>query len=341
MRSKLALTAAAALLALTLAGCAGPAPTAAPSGDPSAAASAAPSGEPSAEPSAPPTTRPAITPITTIDGVKVTGGFGTKPTLEFKAPFAIDETRSKVLVAGTGAPVEETSYLDLNYLGVNAYTGEEFDSSWSRGEPAQFPLDQVVAGFKKGLVGKHVGDQVLIVIPGKDAYDAQGGSGDKILVGDTLIFVVDILDIDYQKPHGTAVTPAAGLPKVTADDKGVPNAAIDTAAAAPTASVVQPLIAGSSTKKVTAEDTIMVRYRMWSWKSGALLVDKYTGDPDIGKLSETIQCWREGVVNQTLGSRLMIVCPPATGYPEGSAEVKVEKGDTVVFVLDLIYAAKV
>lgn len=336
MRSKLAVLASSAVLALTLAGCGAPAPSVAPSSAPSEA----PSAEPSAAPStAEPTAHPSIAPIATIDGISVDGDFGKAPAISFTAPFAIDQTRSKVLIAGQGAPLTETSYVDVNYQGVNAYTGETFDSSWTRGQSAQFSLDGVVAGFKTGLVGKKVGDRVLIVIPGKDGYDAQGGSGDgKILVGDTLVFVVDILDIDYQKPYGAAVTPAPGLPAVTSDAAGVPSVAIDTAAAAPAQTVIQPLIAGSSTRKITANDAIMVRYRMWSWKTGQLLTDKFD-DPDSGKLADTIQCWRDGLVNQTLGSRLMLICPPATGFPEGSPELKVEKGDTVVFVVDLIYAA--
>nr|NLI50772.1 peptidylprolyl isomerase [Propionibacterium sp.] len=335
MRSKLAVLASAAVLALTLAGCGAPAPTAAPS----ASASEAPSAEPSAAPSSEPTARPSIAPIATIDGISVDGEFGKAPAISFTAPFAIDQTRSKVLIAGQGAPLTETSYVDINYQGVNAYTGETFDSSWTRGQSAQFSLDGVVAGFKTGLVGKKVGDRVLIVIPGKDGYDAQGGSGDgKILVGDTLVFVVDILDIDYQTPHGATVTPAAGLPAVTADAQGKPTVTIDTAAAPPTQTVIQPLIAGSSARKIAAGDAILVRHRMWSWKTGQLLTDKFD-DPDSGKLADTIQCWRDGLVDQTLGSRVMLVCPPATGFPDGSPELKVDKGDTVVFLVDLIYAA--
>lgn len=336
MRSQLAVLASAALLSLTLAGCGTPVtsagPSASASAEPSAAASAAPS-------SAAPTAHPSIAPIATIDGISVEGAFGATPVISFTAPFAIDQTRSKVVIAGKGAPVTETSYVDVNYHGVNAYTSTTFDSSFARGQSAPFSLDGVVAGFKTGLVGKNVGDRVLIVMPGKDGYDAQGGSGDgQILVGDTLVFVVDILDIDYQTPHGTTVTPAAGLPAVTADAQGVPSVALNTAAAPPAQQVTQPLIAGSSTRKIAATDAIMVRYRMWSWKTGQLLTDKF-GDPDSGKLSETIQCWRDGLVNQTLGSRLLLICPPAVGFPEGSPELKLDKGDTVVFVVDLIYAA--
>lgn len=333
LRTPVLAGAASVIFALALAGCGGASPSASPSAGGSASASASASATPA------PTAHPSITAISSIDAVKVVGEFGKDPTITFTAPFAIDETRSKVLVAGKGPEVAATSLVDVNYHGVNAYTGADFDNSFSRGASAQFSLDGVVAGFKTGLTGKHVGDRVLIVIPGKDGYDANGGSGDgSILVGDTLVFVVDILDIDYQKPSGTAVTPAAGLPSVT-DANGVPTVTINTAATPPTATVVQPLIAGSGTHKLAATDEIMVHYRMYSWTTGALLTDKYS-DYDMGKLSDnTPQCWQTGLVGQALGSRVLLVCPPATGFPNGNPTPSITKGDTVVFVVDLMFAA--
>ena len=119
-------------------------------------------------------------------------------------------------------------------------------------------------------------------MPGKDGYDGSGGSGDgSILIGDSLVFVVDILDIDYAKPYGTPVAPKAGLPTVAVDANGVPSVTINSATAAPTATVIEPLIAGSGTRKVAATDSIAVHYRMYSWKTGELIDDKFA-DPDSG-----------------------------------------------------------
>ena len=94
----------------------------------------------------------------------------------------------------------------------------------------------------------------------------------------------------------------------------------------------------SQDTQIAATDAIIVRYRMWSWKTGALLTDKFT-DPDTGNLSDTIQCWKDGLVNQPLGSRIMLVCPPATGFPNGNPTPSIAAGDTVVFVVDLMFAA--
>jgi len=320
------------ILALALTACGGPSATVSPAASASAAASA------NTTPTPEPTAHPSIAPLTSIDGITVDGEFGKAPAISFTAPFAIDATKSKVLKAGTGPVVAETNYVDVNYQGVNAYTGKTFDSSFTRGQSAQFPLSGVVAGFKTGLVGKHVGDRVLVVMPGKDGYDGSGGSGDgSILIGDSLVFVVDILDIDYAKPYGTPVAPKAGLPTVAVDANGVPSVTINSATAAPTATVIEPLIAGSGTRKVAATDSIAVHYRMYSWKTGKLLTDSFA-DPDSGNLSDALPCWKEGLVNQPLGSRIMLVCPPVSGFPSGNPTPAVEAGDTVVFVVDLMFA---
>jgi len=358
---KTALLVPAALAALALAGCGAPAasPGASASASASGAASAEPSSSASATPSAAPTAHPSLAASTSIDAITVTDvkqtatatpepsaspsatpsvTSWTEPKITFKAPFAIDQTRSKVIKAGTGPAVTDTSWVNVNYHGVNAYTDKVFDSSYERQAPVQFNLAGVVPGFKTGLTGKHVGDRVLIAIPGKDGYDSSGGTPDgSVLVGDTMLFVVDIIDVDYQAPYGTAVAPKAGLPTVTTDAKGVPSVTIDTAATPPASTVVQPLVAGQGTLKVAAGDTVITKYRMYSWKTGKLLLDAYdTGDRS--SLGNTLTCLSQGLTGQPIGSRLLIVCPPATGFPNGAPTPSVAAGDTVVFVLDLMFA---
>lgn len=350
------MSAASTALALSLAGCSGgPASTATPT-DPTSAAGSTASASATPSASAAPTAHPSVAASNSLAGITVTDvtptptasaspsaaptPAGPVPQINFKAPFAIDQTRSQVIKAGTGAVVQATSVVTFNYLGVNGYTGQTFDSSFGRGAPAQASLDGVVPGFATGLTGKKVGDRVLIAIPGKEGYDSQGGNPPAILVGDTLLFVVDIVDIDYTTPNGTPVAPKAGLPAVSADAKGLPVVTIDTKAAAPTATVVQPLIAGSSPTHVKATDTIVTHYRSWSWKTGQQLDDVYAS-PDQGLLSDALPCWKEGLVNQPLGSRIMLVCPPSSGYPNGNpASPAVTAGDTVVYVVDLIAAGQ-
>jgi len=99
------------------------------------------------------------------------------------------------LIEGACDVVESGQTITVNYTGVLYDDGTEFDSSWSSGSPASFPIGTggVIPGWDKGLVGQHVGSQVLLVIPAADGY-GDTGSGDTIPPGATLVFVVDILD---------------------------------------------------------------------------------------------------------------------------------------------------
>ncbi|MBQ1049576.1 FKBP-type peptidyl-prolyl cis-trans isomerase [Micromonospora sp. C51] len=95
------------------------------------------------------------------------------------------------LIEGTGPKVQAGQSITTNYVGVFYESGEEFDSSWERGEPATFPIGvgQVIPGWDKGLVGVTVGSRVQLDIPAEDAY-GDGGGGRP---AGPLRFVVDVL----------------------------------------------------------------------------------------------------------------------------------------------------
>lgn len=98
------------------------------------------------------------------------------------------------VIDGEGAMVYDGANVVVHYHGVNWNTGETFDSSFERGEPATFPSNGVIPGFRDGLVGQNVGSRVLITIPPALGYGPQGGTGDgRIGPDDTIFFVVDIL----------------------------------------------------------------------------------------------------------------------------------------------------
>ncbi|MFB9955262.1 FKBP-type peptidyl-prolyl cis-trans isomerase [Cellulomonas denverensis] len=94
------------------------------------------------------------------------------------------------LIKGTGPEVTSTGTVVANYSGW-LWDGTSFDSSWSRGAPTAFGLNQVIAGWTQGLAGQTVGSQVLLIIPPDLGYGDE--DQDSIPGGSTLIFVVDIL----------------------------------------------------------------------------------------------------------------------------------------------------
>jgi len=99
-------------------------------------------------------------------------------------------------IAGDGDEAVPGRTVAAHYVGVAFSTGEEFDSSWSRGDPLSFPLGggRVIKGWDDGIAGMRVGGRRRLVIPPHLAYGDRGAGG-AIAPGETLIFVVDLVDV--------------------------------------------------------------------------------------------------------------------------------------------------
>jgi peptidylprolyl isomerase len=106
-------------------------------------------------------------------------------------PDSVSKLGVAVLKEGKGAKVTSNDTLTVNYLGQIYPDGKVFDESYSTGQPATFPLSNVIAGWQQGLVGQREGSRVVLVIPSELGYGATG-QGKDIPPDSDLIFVVDI-----------------------------------------------------------------------------------------------------------------------------------------------------
>jgi FKBP-type peptidyl-prolyl cis-trans isomerase FklB len=102
----------------------------------------------------------------------------------------------RVLKQGTGATPKASDTVSTHYRGT-LIDGTEFDSSYSRGQPATFPVGGVIPGWTEALQLMKVGDKWQLVIPSKLAYGARG-AGDLIVPHSTLIFEIELLGIEKQ-----------------------------------------------------------------------------------------------------------------------------------------------
>ena len=124
-----------------------------------------------------------------------TGGFGDKPVLTFPETPAPEDLGVQVLVQGSGDAVQAGDDIEVNYYG-QVWSGRMFDNSYDRGSSISFPIGvgAVIGGWDDGLVGKLVGSRVLLSIPPHLGYGPGGMPQAGIRGGDTLVFVIDILD---------------------------------------------------------------------------------------------------------------------------------------------------
>ena len=100
----------------------------------------------------------------------------------------------EVLRKGDGAMPKATDKVKVNYRGT-LLDGTEFDSSYKRGEPITFPLNQVIAGWTEAVQLMSVGSKYRLFIPSDLAY-GPNGAGDRIGPNSTLIFEVELLGIE-------------------------------------------------------------------------------------------------------------------------------------------------
>ena len=117
----------------------------------------------------------------------------TKPEIEFYEGAAPTELVSTDIEIGTGETAKAGDKVDVHYLGVDLESGEEFDSSWGRGQSVNFPLRSLIAGWQEGIPGMQVGGRRQLIVPPALAY-GESGSGHQ-LSGRTLIFVIDLLGV--------------------------------------------------------------------------------------------------------------------------------------------------
>ena len=99
-------------------------------------------------------------------------------------------------IVGEGPEAAPGHTVEAHYVGVAFSSGEEFDASWNRGAPLEFPLGagRVIAGWDQGIAGMKVGGRRKLVIPPHLAYGDRGAGG-AIRPGETLIFVVDLVGV--------------------------------------------------------------------------------------------------------------------------------------------------
>jgi peptidylprolyl isomerase len=119
-----------------------------------------------------------------------------KPEIDFPDSPPPNELEVTDITEGEGTEATAGSTVLTHYVGVAHSTGEEFDASYNRGEPLAFRLGvgQVIAGWDQGIEGMKVGGRRKLVIPPQLAYGDRG-AGAAIAPGETLIFVVDLVDV--------------------------------------------------------------------------------------------------------------------------------------------------
>ena len=278
--------------------------------------------------------------------VTVSGSFGKSPTISIPSQTAGSNLTVKTLIQGSGPALSKSDAFVGNYA-VYIWSGKthKLAQSTFQTKTPQLFSGTLLPGLESALQGKKMGSRVLAVIPPKDGFGTSGDAQAGIKGTDTLVFVVDMIK-DFAgnaaasgRPvsHGggslPTVTAAAGAAPVITMPKGNPPKNLTT----------QVLIKGTG-PTVAEGDTVVVQYVGAIWRNGYVFDSSWKRSQPFGftigaSPSQVIPGWDKGLAGQTVGSRVMLVIPPADGYGKtGSPQAHIKGTDTLVFVVDILGA---
>ena len=242
--------------------------------------------------------------VTGEDKPVIAAGTGAEPTTKALV---------KTLSAGDGAIVCPGAKVKVNYVGA-LWNGTVFDSSYERGEPAEFSLTQVVKGWTYGLAHARVGDRLEVVIPASLGYGSQPKG--TIPANSTLVFVVDILGVGRQNIADPSVL-SSGVATGEELPEGITVAG--DAGAEPTLTIDE-----SAGEALEASQTVLYKQVVGGFGANGQTQSSWAQSPleaPVGSAELT---------GYTIGSRLLVVAPiQGSGQSDGQAQAN-------VFVVDIV-----
>lgn len=257
--------------------------------------------------------------------VTVSGEPGAAPELSFEQPLVVEEPSVQVVWEGDGPRVQEGEPILIDFYAESGADGSVINETYSS-EPRPYLLSAEALGVDifEALSGQRVGSRILHLVP------PDGTSGA------TTVAVFDLLPT---RATGEALAPREGMPEVTLGDEGKPSITVPEGAAPPTDLVVAPLIRGTG-QQVAAGQVITVQYVGVKWSDGTVFDSTW----EAGKLpasfpigvGSVVPGWDAGLVEQTVGSQVLLVVPPDLAYRGTDHELADE---TLVFVVDILAAA--
>ena len=272
--------------------------------------------------------------------VKVDGEFGAVPTITFDKGLTVTTTERSVAISGTGAAVANGDTVTINYSLYNGTTGLEIEKSeYTETSSIPYPIDTAATSFvglAKAISCTTVGTRIVAVIPNAEGFGAQAEQAG-IGVEDTLVFVIDVTSIAAKplaEATGTPVEPRAGFPEVVFTD-GNPTVTIP-AGDVPSEYAIETLIQGDGA--VVADGaTVIVNYEGVNWNTGEVFDSSFDrGEPATFSTSGVIQGFRDALVGQKVGSRVVVIIPSDLGYGDTGSGDQIKGGDTLVFVVDIL-----
>jgi peptidylprolyl isomerase len=283
--------------------------------------------------------------------VTAPGNFGADPEATFPTPLVTKDVEVSTLRAGEGALVYPGQYALVQ---LSLYEGASGGSSGSSGYDESVPI-VIKAGAGKSSLGlalecQRVGSRVTTVLTGQDLVGFQTVTADQLgdSVDATFVAVIDIQGSVLGKAYGAPQVPQQGMPSVVTTPDGVPGLTIPGDDAPKTLKVA--VLQQGDGAKVAEGDTIFLHYLRVDWDNPDSLKSTWTTVGDAEGLPQQVLVSAidpttgagltpgllAAIKGQKVGTQVLVVVPPAFGFPEGLAPSDVDPSATLVYVLDIL-----
>ena len=278
--------------------------------------------------------------------VSVSGSFGKAPNVKIPAEKASAKLAISTPIKGSGQAVASGDDVLAN-LALYVWSGKThklLDSTFTS-IPQILPAQVGLKGLAAAVKGKTIGTRVLAVVPPADGYGTSGNSQLGVKGTDTTVWVIDLIKpfSPTASASGQHVSSGGGsLPSVTAPTGSAPVVTVPKSTP-PSKLVVKTLIQGTG-PKLTAGQTVVAQYVAVNWRTGAVFNSTWPSSSSAGIPftfalggGGMIPGFTQGLTGVPVGSRVMLVIPPADGYGKtGQASVGIKGTDTLVFVVDVL-----
>jgi peptidylprolyl isomerase len=280
-------------------------------------------------------------------GVKVTGTFGKAPDVTIPAAKAGSKLDITTPIQGSGQVLASGDDVLAN-LAIYVWSGKThklLDSTFTS-IPQVLPSNIGLKGLAAAVKGKKIGSRVLAVVPPADGYGRQGNSQIGVKGTDTTVWVIDLIKpfSPTASASGKSVSSGGGsLPSVKAATGSAPVVTIPKKGTPPSKLISKTLIQGTG-PKLQAGQTVVAQYVAVNWRTKQVFNSTWPSSSSAGTPfsftlggSGAIPGFIKGLTGANVGSRMLLVIPPAQGYGKaGQPQAGIKGTDTLVFVVDIL-----
>ena len=257
---------------------------------------------------------PASRTVAGPEAVEVVGELGAVPTVTFDVPLVVEEESVTTVIDGGGAPIAEGAPVLVDWVAFDGSSGDVTSETYTTAPQVLSHTEDSMGEDLYGVLGDAgFGDRLLVLEPTAGVAGVPGSA-------------VTVLDVRAPRASGDPVPPRAGLPTVTLAEDGAPTVTLP--GTPPPADLQQQVLIKGAGEQVAADSELLIQYTAVNWTDGAVRATTWGPglQPELRQMSGAITGIQEGLLDQTVGSQVLLVVPPDKAYGD----------DTVVLVVDIL-----